>query len=172
MNTLLLTFAAEHDSTSGEIHLRTVVRVDAKPLVDYGYYGLATNLGALLDSTKGSGEFFIITCACGDPSCAGIQQGISVTHRDNRILWAYRNPLPDPIENPELVRQTPSGRPEWVVRGARLPTRTYIFETSAYRAAIQQGINRGRQLLKQYDTQHVSFLPDYNSQFIATYPPR
>ena len=35
----------------------------------------------------------IFICGCGDPSCAGIDNGVSVSHRGNYIVWRFKRPL-------------------------------------------------------------------------------
>ena len=41
----------------------------------------------LFGSTKYSDEYFIFTCGCGIPECAGIYRGVIVVHDDSKILW-------------------------------------------------------------------------------------
>jgi hypothetical protein len=40
-----------------------------------------------------SGEFFIYTCDCGDPSCLGIDDGVMVSHTADTVKWRLRNPI-------------------------------------------------------------------------------
>jgi hypothetical protein len=48
----------------------------------------------LLKSTARSDEYFIFTCSCGEPGCAGIFHGIIVVNEGNRTLWkAYHAKL-------------------------------------------------------------------------------
>jgi hypothetical protein len=47
----------------------------------------------LSKSCQLSGKFFIATCGCGVPACAGIYDGIRVTHFDDRIVWEIPEPL-------------------------------------------------------------------------------
>ena len=50
---------------------------------------------ALAKSAITSGEYYILTCGCGDTGCAGIDEPISVVHDSGRILWHITDPLPE-----------------------------------------------------------------------------
>lgn len=60
-------------------------KVNNKVLVSWKF--LAIDLLELVDSTKQSGEFYIWTCNCGIPECAGIHQGVNVTLAENTVNW-------------------------------------------------------------------------------------
>lgn len=47
-----------------------------------------------------SGAFFIFTCRCGQPECAGIWRPIQVVHEpdSNRMLWRVPDPISDKDE--------------------------------------------------------------------------
>lgn len=47
---------------------------------------------ALLASSLREGEFFIGTCGCGEPGCAGVWHGIEVQHGHSVIRWGV--PIP------------------------------------------------------------------------------
>lgn len=49
-------------------------------------------LSSLVASCYSSGEFDIFTCGCGFAGCAGIEEGIRVTHKGGRIQWSLRSP--------------------------------------------------------------------------------
>lgn len=51
---------------------------------------LAVNLFALAKSCQIDGEFYFFTCECGDPSCAGIRDGVTVIHSPNKITWSLQ----------------------------------------------------------------------------------
>lgn len=51
------------------------------------------DLRELVKSCQLSGEFFIVTCGCGVPECAGIEDGIRVSHLPDRILWDVPIPI-------------------------------------------------------------------------------
>ncbi len=49
------------------------------------------NLSELRDSIAEDGTFFIWTCACGAPSCAGMYDGVEVIHHDDQTTWHNRD---------------------------------------------------------------------------------
>lgn len=63
--------------------------VDIKLEVNYVkiYPDLVINLFSLAKSCQNSGEFYIFTCVCGEPKCANIYKGVSVTQQPNKIVW-------------------------------------------------------------------------------------
>jgi hypothetical protein len=54
----------------------------------------------LVTSSTMSGEFFIYTCDCGDPSCLGIDDGVVVAHAGDTVTWRLRNPISWPPDDP------------------------------------------------------------------------
>ena len=123
MSALLIRTLVEQRPDTDERCLKTKVFVDNRPLVDYQGATLATSMSELRRSLKNDGEFFIITCTCGEPFCAGIRRGIQV-HRDSKNV-------------------------HWIVRDFG-PTQTYTFELEAYLAAIEQGIGQFRQMMTHH----------------------
>ncbi len=91
----------------------------------------------LSKSCQLSGEFFIVTCGCGDAGCAGIDDGIRVTHLDDRIVWE----VPDPISNrgmsDEALKQLNENR----------VFTTYSFEPAAYLLSVKEGLRIAKGLL-------------------------
>ncbi len=53
--------------------------------------GLAVDLYELFKSTKRNGRYFILTCSCGMPDCAGIEQGITVRHHRDEVRWMIKD---------------------------------------------------------------------------------
>lgn len=79
--------------------------VDGVYLHDVGVYVDPVNL---VNSSTVSGEFFIYTCDCGNPSCQGINEGVQVTHTADSVKWRLRNPISWPSDEP---------LPEWTHLG-------------------------------------------------------
>lgn len=70
----------------------TEILIDGKPFTDFKKNSYSVDLSALELSIKESGKFYIITCICGYPNCAGIKKGIQVSHEDDCIQWkSYLN---------------------------------------------------------------------------------
>lgn len=110
----------------------TEVFADGKLLIDFESNYLATDLLSLERSMHQDGEFFIVTCTCGFPGCAGIREGIRVTRTDNNV--------------------------HWVVRGVG-ETQTFYFDPEEYESAIEQGI---KQLQQMVDRHGLRVIPSYN----------
>jgi hypothetical protein len=92
----------------------------------------------LAKSCQLSGEFFIVTCdCCGDAGCAGIDDGIRVTHFGDRIEWE----VPDPISyrgmSREQVEQTSQNR----------VYKRFSFQPNAYLSEVQEGLRIAKGLL-------------------------
>jgi hypothetical protein len=81
------------------------------------------DLSALEQSIRQSGEFFIVTCLCGIPACAGIKQGIEVRHGETST--------------------------HWIVRGLG-ETQTFYFDRQEYEAAIRRGIRHLQQMMERH----------------------
>lgn len=95
------------------------------------------DLAQLCKSCQLSGEFFIVTCGCGDPGCAGIDDGIRVTHLDDRVVWD----APTPMSYRDMTEEEV---------GAALENRTYrkfTFRPEAYLAAVQKGLREAKAML-------------------------
>ncbi len=65
--------------------------VNNEPLANFSYY--AIDLEELVRGQSEAGEVFLVTCWCGEPSCAGIYRGIQVTHDGDKIYWSVPEPL-------------------------------------------------------------------------------
>jgi hypothetical protein len=73
------------------MHLYAEVKIGDFLLADYGREILAIDLLQLLASLKGDGEYFVITCGCGVPECAGVYNGILVSREKDHINWLLKN---------------------------------------------------------------------------------
>lgn len=92
----------------------------------------AIDISALYNSAQGSGEFFIWTCDCGIPECAGIHYGIQVTHTAQTVVWqAPRRPF-------------------------EVATR-FEFERPAYVAAIEAGVTEYLRYIQGYRAAGIAF---------------
>jgi hypothetical protein len=122
MNSLHIKTTIDHDPDEPPC-LRTHLIVDNQPVVALVRHTLGISFHDLLASAKASGEYFIITCACGDAGCAGISEGVRVTHHPTNVQWVVRN---------------------------HGPTKVYYFAREQYQAAIQQGFAQFTRMLKQH----------------------
>jgi hypothetical protein len=50
---------------------------------------VAFDVDALRASVEGDGEFWLITCWCGIPECAGVDGPVEVVHEDGAVRWLH-----------------------------------------------------------------------------------
>lgn len=93
--------------------------VDGVAIADFEEY--ATSLHALMASLDRDGEYFIITCECGVPSCVGLRSGIRVQRSGDVVEWNMREPS----------------------------QHSYRFPADDYRAAVESGIERAHEALNR-----------------------
>ena len=77
------------DFDGGELH-RGLLFVD-EVLQNEKY---AISYWDLARSAKEAGNFFILTCGCGVPECARLDDPIAVVHDGNTISWRVTDPEP------------------------------------------------------------------------------
>jgi hypothetical protein len=97
------------------------VLVDDKPLADFNHYSI--NLVRLIESQSKPGDYFLITCTCGDPGCADIWKGVKVWRDEVSIHWAIHS---------------------------FRPTQVFRFEREAYAYAIERGMKSLRKWYEKY----------------------
>lgn len=97
----------------------------------------AIYLPHLAKSCQSSGEFSIVTCGCGDAGCAGIDDGIRVTHEGDRIVWHVPDPLSYAGMSTEEAERTANNR----------QYDTYVFQPDQYLETILTGLNKAKALL-------------------------
>lgn len=102
-------------------------RIDVRLTVDDGavqaFAGIGIDLCALAASARRGGEFYIGNCECGEPGCAGIWEGVQVTHTPRTVRWSI--PVPYQLKEGE---------------GDSHGSVIYEFERDAYIAAINRMI--------------------------------
>lgn len=74
----------------GSKYLYAQLFVNGEPLVDYKEYSICA---AELKQSIRDGEFFIITCTCGDAGCAGIFEPIQVRRKSREVYWNITQPI-------------------------------------------------------------------------------
>lgn len=139
MNEIELQLRARHYKNDPLGYLVVEAQVDNEPIADFE--ACAIDLQQYQRSLENDGEFFIITCWCGDPSCANIEHGISVQHTADRILW----------------QATIDGQP-----------RTFEFDREAYTAAQTNLQSQAQELLaylKMANDGELTIVPIRNRKF-------
>lgn len=99
--------------------------------------GYPIDLIELAKSCQINGEFDIVTCGCGFAACAGIDDGIRVTHAADRITWE----VPDPISYNGLSEE------EAEEMAAHRRYNTFTFDPDQYLQAVQEGLRKAKGLL-------------------------
>lgn len=79
----------------GNVWLNIGVRIDGEP---YGQ-DFAVDVFAFAKSCQSAGEMDLFTCGCGMSMCAGIFEGVRVTHAEAAIEWQCPDPLADDQES-------------------------------------------------------------------------
>jgi hypothetical protein len=118
MNKLELQLAAHSVANDGKLYLVVDINVDGVAIVNFDSY--ATNLNEFERSITESGNFYIVTCWCGDALCAGIEKPVHVHHEHEFVRW-----------------QMPSPK----------PLRHFVFERANYLSALPNLIAQGEQLI-------------------------
>src|SRR5690606_16812766 len=97
----------------------------------------AIDLRMLAKSCQLHGEFHILTCGCGSPACAGLEEGIQVTHEEDRITWRMPD-LASSVRN-ESWNTEAAGKPDHDL--------IYHFQADQYLEAVTQALAKARGLL-------------------------
>ena len=51
------------------------------------------DIESMINSSKAAGEYFIVTCACGIPQCAGIYKAVRVTYTKDNVRLSCSEPV-------------------------------------------------------------------------------
>ena len=78
MDEIIVTPKISGATRNSKPHLFVEIEIGDFLLVNYEHDDLAVDVIELAKSLNCDGEYFIVTCACGDAGCAGIQEGISI----------------------------------------------------------------------------------------------
>ena len=95
------------------------------------------DLCELAKSCQLPGEFYIVTCGCGDAGCAGIEDGIWVSHLSDSITWE----VPEPISAGGLSEE------DYERYHNKRTFRRFRFDPAAYLSAVQAGLREARHML-------------------------
>lgn len=123
MDTISLRTSITPYKGESDIVLLPEILVNNDPLVNWKYNEVGVDLGYLTETLHRTGEFFIVTCSCGDAGCAGIEEGIKVSRDVDNVRWK--------------------------VPGYWGPARVLVFEGKAYDSAIESSIQQFKQLRAQ-----------------------
>lgn len=90
MNTLCFQVEQDLDPDTEDVLTFIRVLVDGEDLAVFP--SLVVCFSSLFRSFYGDGEEFLVTCTCGDPSCAGIDRGVRRERLANGIRWTLFEP--------------------------------------------------------------------------------
>jgi hypothetical protein len=119
INELTLVSWISYSEEENAVLLHVEIEVDGNLIVNFKQRGTTLSLPNLIASQSLDGEWYILTCTCGELWCHGINQSIFVRHENQSVYWTVNT---DPI----LI---------------------YRFDYLKYCNAIQVGINHIRELL-------------------------
>ena len=57
--------------------------------------GYATDFIELACSGVSDGDYFLLTCGCGEPGCAGLTEPIEVRSDEEKVYWHVIQPAPE-----------------------------------------------------------------------------
>jgi len=77
--------------SEGRIYIDLNLYYGDSELFDSNDYFLS--FSALKKASWESGTFFLITCGCGTPGCAGIYNPIKVEHNGDEVVWFIQEPI-------------------------------------------------------------------------------
>jgi hypothetical protein len=86
----------------------------------------------LIKSIESDGEYFIITCVCGDHGCAGIEKGIAIKRVENTIIWN----IDYPFQGIEIFGKL-------------------VFDFEVYKRNIETGTNKFVNLMLDHDNAKI-----------------
>jgi hypothetical protein len=81
--------------------LNIILRIDGKPFNEYFHIsntGFCLSPDEFINSLYNPGRYFIFTCDCGDPGCAGWFKGIQVDATAEYFTWLIEEKVPEPIK--------------------------------------------------------------------------
>jgi hypothetical protein len=145
MNQLELRLSTHDPDSDGNSYLIVEILVDRSAIVNFG--GLATDLNEFERSLKLTGSFYIITCWCGDPGCAGISEAVHVQHEGTVVRWRLVSPK---------------------------PARTFVFAQENYQAVLANVISQGKRLidsLRSSSSKTLVVTPNWNVRFFCREAP-
>lgn len=119
-----------HDSTAIDERYRVVIQVLIDGTETTVFDGVGIEPCALAAAATQTGEFYIATCGCGVPDCAGIYHGVRTEQTNGIISWE--------VPVPYLPERGSEGSPSGVVE--------YEFSAENYQAEIAKMVDALRLL--------------------------
>lgn len=111
------------------------------------------DLFELANSCQSSGELWIFTCSCGQPECAGINDGIIVEHTESSVIWTYV----DPIANARINLMDDE---EYEAYQATKNSIRLEFEADEYERGLATGIRQIQSLMVLGGIRSISYHRD------------
>ena len=83
----------QHWTADSTVGTNVDLLVGGVPITDFGRYAINFPFG-LVPTIEYDGEFWPLTCTCGDEGCAGIWKPTTVRHDGHLVRWHLGDPEP------------------------------------------------------------------------------
>jgi hypothetical protein len=98
----------------------------------------------LASSARENGDYFILTCGCGDAGCAGLFEPIKVTHTSDTIAWHITEPEPKRdyiFRKPEYVAEVRRALEDAIKINPTLPEDEKLGPYGLYQEDLENLLN-------------------------------
>ena len=138
MNTIKLLYTIKRYEGGEQDVLVPRILVDGSPFHDE----FTVDIRGLVASVRDAGEFYIFTCGCGEPFCAGLAEGVHAEHGDERVTWRVADPITQDLceEPPESISYV-----------------EYSFDRNEYLEAVRVGLDEARAIVGR--GKDIGFVP-------------
>lgn len=98
---------------------------------------ITISVSELLASSKGSGEYWILTCSCGEPGCAGVIHPIRITHAGPSVVWEEAA-MDLPAPRRFVVASDGAATSEATEASDPRTARRWVFDVEEYRSRLAE----------------------------------
>lgn len=141
------------EETAESVLLGCELLVDDVPVA--GREAAAISVSQLEASGRGDGDFWILTCSCGEPGCAGLMSPIRVRYAGASVTWEEDASEPrsarrfvvaaDGVTRPDDLPATPARRFEFDAAQYRTTIETFVRGLPAFVATVARRTGRAAQ---------------------------
>lgn len=122
------------DSTWDKTTTRHIILKIMIDNIEYSSWGYSFT--SLFDSISKDGEYYIFTCSCGTPGCAGIFNGVIVIHEENHIIWKVPDPISIDTDDENYNEDD------------EVKYKTYTFDKNQYAGSIISAIEKIKEYIR------------------------
>jgi hypothetical protein len=131
-NTIELDVISKKYPDNPTLYIEIILKIDGNDF----HPELVINPIALARSCQSSGELYIFTCGCGEPICAGIDEGLHIEHTLDAVIWRFYEPISG-TDHEDLTDE------EW--EAIKRPVE-YMFDPEQYLESIISGLYAMKEL--------------------------